>query len=167
MAIGRAPCCAGAATAQVGLLSSKPGSAHHEALFGPQSSLAVESEGFVSLHAHEHVFGVGSTYDQETAYIVSGGVTPFREVPWSLTLVQTYTYENGRAPQGDQTGPLSSCGGCVARENLLAEEPFELPMPPHEALRPRAIALAKILRILTVLFPPRPLACKRRARRAF
>ncbi len=28
-------------------------SAHHEALFGPQSSLAVESEGFVSLQASE------------------------------------------------------------------------------------------------------------------
>jgi hypothetical protein len=81
--------------------------------------LAVESEGFVSLQAHEHVFGVGSTHDQETAYIVSAGVSPFRAVPWSLTLVQTFTYENARAPQGDQTGPLSSCGSCVALENLL------------------------------------------------
>ena len=103
----------------LGLLFSRRASAHHEALFGPQSSLAVESEGFVSLQAHEHVFGVGSTYDQETAYIVSGGVAPFRAIPWNLTLVQTFTYENARSPQGEQTGPLSSCGGCVARENLL------------------------------------------------
>src|SRR5579859_5730430 len=70
--------------------------AHHEALFGPQSSLAIESEGFVSLQAHEHVFGVGSTYDQETSYIVSAGMSPFRSIPWSLTLVQAYTYENAR-----------------------------------------------------------------------
>jgi hypothetical protein len=93
--------------------------AHHEALFGPQSSLAVESQGFVSLQAHEHVFGVGSTYDQETSYILSGGVSPFRAIPWSFTLVQAFTYENARTPQGNQTGPFSSCGGCVARENLL------------------------------------------------
>lgn len=98
--------------------------AHHEALFGPQSSLAVESEGFVSLQAHEHVFGVGSQYDQETAYIVSAGISPFRAIPWSFTLVQTYTYENARSPQGDGTGPLSSCGGCVARENLLASTSY-------------------------------------------
>src|SRR5579863_5082739 len=86
------------------LLSPTQAWAHHEALFGPQSSLAVESEGFVSLQAHEHVFGVGSTYDQETSYIVSAGVMPFRSIPWSLTLVQAYTYENARTPQGDQTG---------------------------------------------------------------
>ncbi len=98
--------------------------AHHEALFGPQSSLAVESEGFVSLQAHEHVFGVGSTYDQETAYIVSAGVSPFRHLPWSFTLVQTYTYENARTPQGNQAGPESSCGGCVARENVLVSTSY-------------------------------------------
>ena len=99
-------------------------SAHHEALFGPQSSLAVESEGFVSVQAHEHVFGLGSSYDQETAYIVSAGVSPFHGIPWSFTLVQTYTYENARTPQGDQTGPLSSCGGCIARENLLVSTSY-------------------------------------------
>ncbi len=105
-------------------LSSQRAFAHHEALFGPQSSLAVESDGFVSLQAHEHVFGVGGTYDQETAYIVSAGVTPFRSIPWSLTLVQTYTVETAREPQGDQTGPLSSCGGCIARENLLVSTSY-------------------------------------------
>lgn len=115
----QAKCCLAAAAGLAVVSSSFPAAAHHEALFGPQSSLAVESEGFVSLQAHEHVFGAGSTYDQETAYIVSGGVSPFRAIPWSFTLVQTYTYENARTPQGEQTGPQSSCGGCVARENLL------------------------------------------------
>lgn len=99
--------------------ASGPASAHHEALFGPQSSMAVESDGFVSLQAHEHVFGNRTTYDQETSYILSAGVTPLRAVPWSLAIVQAYTYENAVTPQGDQTGPLSSCGGCLARENLL------------------------------------------------
>jgi hypothetical protein len=41
-----------------------------------------------------------------------------------VTLVQTFTYENARTPQGDRTGPLSSCGGCVDRENLLASTSY-------------------------------------------
>ena len=107
------------ALAGVAVTSARTARAHHEALFGPQSSLAVESDGFVSLQTHEHVYGVGSTYDQEMVYILSAGWTPLRTVPWALTLVQPFTYENARTPQGDQTGPLSSCGGCLARENLL------------------------------------------------
>lgn len=115
---------AGAATALAILLSPARASAHHEALFGPQSSLAVESEGFVSLQEHEHVFGVGSTHDQETSYLVSAGISPFRTIPWSFTLVQAYTLESARTPQGDQTGPFSSCGGCIARENLLVSTSY-------------------------------------------
>lgn len=98
--------------------------AHHEALFGPQASLAVESEAFVSVQSHEHVFGSGATLDRETTFIFSGGVTPFRRVPWSVSLVVPYTYEDARAPAGDQTGPFSSCGGCLARENLLVSTSY-------------------------------------------
>ncbi len=115
--------CAAWATGAI-LVWSASAEAHHEALFGPQSSLAVESDGFVSLQAHEHVFGRGNTYDQETSYILSAGVTPVRSIPWSLAVVQTFTYENARAPQGEQTGPLSSCGGCVAVENLLVSTSY-------------------------------------------
>ena len=104
--------------------------AHHEALFGPQSSLAVEADGFVSVQAHEHVFGKGNTLDRETAYIVSAGISPFRKIPWSFTLVQTTTYENARSAQGDQTGPLSSCAGCFELENLLISTSYRLDFAP-------------------------------------
>jgi hypothetical protein len=109
----------GAVAAASVFLCARDACAHHEALFGPQSSLAIESEGFVSLQAHEHVYGRGLTIDHETVYIVSAGVSPFRTIPWSFTLVQPFTYENTPYPQGDQTGPLSSCRSCVASENLL------------------------------------------------
>jgi hypothetical protein len=99
-------------------------SAHHEALFGPQSSLAVESEAFVSLQAHEHVFGSGATLDRESTYILSAGATPFRAVPWSVTVVQAYTFESANAPTGNQTGPFSSCGGCLTRENVLVSTSY-------------------------------------------
>jgi hypothetical protein len=100
-------------------LWSRPAHAHHEALFGPQASLAVESEGFVSLQAHEHVFGTGRSFDRETANIVSAGISPAHGIPWSLTVVQTVTYENAVTPQGDRTGPLSSCASCLELENTL------------------------------------------------
>jgi hypothetical protein len=112
-----------AATASI-VLSTANARAHHEALFGPQSSLAVESEAFVSLQTHEHVFGSGATLDRETTYIVSAGITPFRAVPWSLTLVQAYTYQNANSPTGNQTGPFSSCSGCFARENALVSTSY-------------------------------------------
>jgi hypothetical protein len=105
-------------------IAPRTASAHHEALFGPQASLAVESAGFVSLQAHEHVFGTGSSLDRETAFIFSGGIAPFRTIPWSITLVQTFTYENAVSPQGDQIGPLSSCRRCVERENLLVSTSY-------------------------------------------
>lgn len=106
------------------LLFAGTAHAHHEALFGPQSSLAVESEAFVSLQGHEHVSGTGGSLNQESTYILSGGITPFRTIPWSITLVQAYTFQAARSPTGNQTGPFSSCGGCFTRENLLVSTSY-------------------------------------------
>ena len=82
------------------LLAARAAGAHHEALFGPQSSLAVESEAFVSLQGHEHVTGVGASATQESTYILSAGITPFRAVPWSVTLVQAYTFQTTQRTSG-------------------------------------------------------------------
>ena len=106
------------------LLAARAAGAHHEALFGPQSSLAVESEAFVSLQGHEHVTGVGASATQESTYILSAGITPFRAVPWSVTLVQAYTFQTTPSPTGNQTGPFSSCGGCFSRENMLVSTSY-------------------------------------------
>ncbi len=108
------------AAAAVCCLSAAPASAHHEALFGPQSSLAVESEGFVSLQAHSHRYGVHGTETEETTMIVSAGVSPVARVPWSLTLIQAYTYETTRVPTPPgRTGPFSACNDCTRHENNL------------------------------------------------
>jgi hypothetical protein len=90
--------------------------AHHEALFGPQSSLAVESDGFVSAQMHVKALGYGASYDRESVYILSAGISPFREVPWSVTLVQPFTYEAAHTPTATSVGPLAMCD-CFAREN--------------------------------------------------
>ncbi len=93
--------------------------AHHEALFGPQSSLAIESDGFVSLQTHVRLRGSGDSLSRETTSIVSGGIAPIAGVPWVVTLVQPFTYENARGAPGNQTGAFSGCTGCLTRENLL------------------------------------------------
>lgn len=92
--------------------------AHHEALFGPQSSLAVESPGFVSGQVHTHATGVEGSRTQETTFIVSGGVAPIDGVPWTISIVQPFTWQTTSRPTPD-AGPFSSCDGCLARENLL------------------------------------------------
>lgn len=94
--------------------------AHHEALFGPQSSLAVESDGFVSLQSHAHAYGINGTQTQEATYILSAGMSPIKGVPWSFAIVQPFTYQTTAAPTPPgSTGPFTACDGCLRRENNL------------------------------------------------
>jgi hypothetical protein len=113
---------AGAACLAIALLY-RSAAAHHEALFGPQSSLAVESDGFVSTQMHVKVIGTGASYDRESVFIVSGGVSLFRAVPWTLTLVQPLTYEAAHTPTASSVGPLAMCD-CFARENLIVANSY-------------------------------------------
>jgi hypothetical protein len=101
-------------------LAPTAASAHHEALFGPQSSLAVESGGFVSLQTHAHAYGVRGTQTNEATYILSAGISPFEGIPWSFAIVQPFTYQTSAAPTpAASTGPFSACDGCLRRENNL------------------------------------------------
>jgi hypothetical protein len=93
--------------------------AHHEALFGPQSSLAVESPAFVSFQSHVHATGRGASYVTETTYLTSAGFAPIAGVPWAISVVQPFTFQYANQPAGDQIGPNTSCGGCFRRENVL------------------------------------------------
>jgi hypothetical protein len=99
--------------------------AHHEALFGPQSSLAVESEGFVSLQSHAHAYGVRGTQTNEVTYILSAGLSPIEHVPWSFALVQPFTYQTTAVPTPPgSSGPFSACDGCLRRENNLVSTSY-------------------------------------------
>lgn len=93
-------------------------SAHHEALFGPQSSLAVESEGFLSLQTFSHSYGINGTETDETTFILSGGLSPIRDVPWTVTLVQAFTHQTSQMSVPGP-GPFTACDGCLRRENVL------------------------------------------------
>ena len=114
----------------VALLRAPPASAHHEALFGPQSSLAVESDGFVSLQNHVRAYGTNGTQTQENIFILSGGLSPISGVPWTVTLVQPLTIQTTRQPTPPgTTGPFSACDGCLARENNLVATSYRFDIP--------------------------------------
>jgi hypothetical protein len=95
-------------------------SAHHEALFGPQSSLAVESQGFASVQVFTHAYGINGQQATETTTIASAGISPFRDVPLGFTLVQPFTYQTSRNPSSPgASGPFTACDGCFRMENTL------------------------------------------------
>jgi hypothetical protein len=99
---------------------ARPALAHHEALFGPQSSLAVESQGFASAQVFVHAYGINGQETPETTMIASAGVSPFRDVPLGFTLIQPFTYQTARNPTpAGSSGPFSACDGCFRMENTL------------------------------------------------
>jgi hypothetical protein len=102
---------------QRGVTLTRTASAHHEALFGPQSSLAVESEGFVSLQSHAHAYGIHGTETQESTYILSAGLSPIGGVPWSIAIVQPFTYQTTASPTAPEAPGRSALatGACDAR----------------------------------------------------
>jgi hypothetical protein len=65
--------------------------AHHEAIFGPQSSLVLSAPGFLSLQAFSRRTVRGL---QETTGLISAGGQPFRGVPLSFTAILPATYSN-------------------------------------------------------------------------
>jgi hypothetical protein len=61
--------------------------AHHEAIFGPQSSLMLTAPTYVSLQAFSRQLGGPEHRTQESTMLLSAGVTPLRDVPLSLTAI--------------------------------------------------------------------------------
>jgi hypothetical protein len=75
-------------------------SAHHEAIFGPQSSLILSPPGFVSAQAYTRRLGPDGR--QQSTFVLSGGVTPWRAVPLSIavTVPVSVERENGATRTG-------------------------------------------------------------------
>jgi hypothetical protein len=75
-----------------------PGSAgaHHEAIFGPQSSLAFGNPGFLSTQFFARRQGDAAQFKQEYTFLVSGGYTPSEKFPLGITAIlpTSYAYES-------------------------------------------------------------------------
>ena len=69
-------------------------SAHHEAIFGPQSSLLYSSERFVSVQAFTRQLGTSSQRTQETTGVLSGGFNLVKGVPLAFTAILPYSSIN-------------------------------------------------------------------------
>lgn len=65
--------------------------AHHEAIFGPQSSLLYSSDRFMSLQVFSRQTGTAEQRTQETTGVLSGGFRPFKALPVSLTVIVPYS----------------------------------------------------------------------------
>ena len=64
-----------------------PARAHHEAIFGPQSSLVLSAPAFASLQTYSRQLGTTGDRRQESTMLLSAGLTPVRSVPLSLTAI--------------------------------------------------------------------------------
>jgi hypothetical protein len=80
------------------LLNATPRSAaaHHEAIFGPQSSLAFGSPGFLSAQVFGRRQGTSAQLRQEYTFLVSGGIAPFEKLPLGVTAILplSHVYES-------------------------------------------------------------------------
>src|ERR1051325_7342264 len=69
--------------------------AHHEAMFGPQSSAVLSPGIFVSAQLFDKEEGKDNEKRRETTTVYSVGVTPFRDKPLSIAFVLPITFAGG------------------------------------------------------------------------
>ena len=68
--------------------------AHHEAIFGPQSSLLYSLDTFVSAQVFSRQTGTSGQKTQETTGVISGGVNPIKGLPVTVTAIVPYSIIN-------------------------------------------------------------------------
>ena len=73
-------------TAALAALAATPARAHHEAIFGPQSSLVLSAPSYASVQTFSRQLGTAGARTQESTMLLSAGVTPVRSVPLSFSL---------------------------------------------------------------------------------
>jgi hypothetical protein len=93
--------------------------AHHEAIFGPQSSLVLSAPAYVSFQTFTRQTGTATDRTQETTALVSGAVTPF-SFPLSFTVI---------AP-ASRVQLLDRGGGRTASEDLIVGTRYRLDLEP-------------------------------------
>jgi hypothetical protein len=87
-------CCVSFIGIVLSFLVAIPASAHHEAMFGPQSSAVLSPTMFISAQIFDRENGQGDYRHRETTTVFSTGVTPFKGNPLSLAFVAPITTES-------------------------------------------------------------------------
>jgi hypothetical protein len=68
------------------LLAATPAAAHHEAIFGPQSSAVLSAEQFASAQVFTRETGTGEARRRQSTTVFSAGMQPFKR-PLSVAVV--------------------------------------------------------------------------------
>ena len=84
-------------------LIATPASAHHEAIFGPQSSAVLSAGRFASAQVFTRDTGDDPTRRRQTTTVFSAGVQPFRR-PLSVAAVVPVSFIGGSSTGGAKTG---------------------------------------------------------------
>jgi hypothetical protein len=77
------------------ILLATPAHAHHEAMFGPQSSAVLSPGIFISAQLFDKEQGDDDQKRRETTMVCSVGVTPFKGKPLSIAFVLPMTFTSG------------------------------------------------------------------------
>ena len=101
-----------------GFLIPGMASAHHEALFGPQSSLIQAVDNYVSLQAFSKQTGTAEDRTQETTVTLSGGLKPIRSVPVTVTAIVPYSFCSELDAGESRNGPENIVVGLRYRYDL-------------------------------------------------
>jgi hypothetical protein len=135
--------------ALVTLLAAAPAArAHHEAIFGPQSSLVLSAPAFVSLQS----FARSGAGGEESTWLLSAGFTPSSRLPLSLTLIASASLVSAPA-EPDRAGLEDIVAGARWRQDLgegsylLGMAAIELPTGSmdHRPLRGPVDGMAALL----------------------
>ena len=87
----------------VAALFATPAFAHHEAIFGPQSSAVLSAGRFVSAQVFTRDTGPDSNRRRQTTTVFSGGLQPFKR-PLSLAVVVPVSFVGGTPTASGRTG---------------------------------------------------------------
>jgi len=82
------------------LLSARPAFAHHEAMFGPQSSAVLSPGIFLSALVFDKETGEGNQKRRETTTVYSVGFKPLKKQPLSLAFILPATFAAGAPDPG-------------------------------------------------------------------
>jgi hypothetical protein len=88
------------------LFSARPASAHHEAMFGPQSSSVLSPGIFLSAQVFDKEEGKDNQKRRETTTVYSVGFKPLKKQPLSIAFVLPVTFAGG-APDPSEPGAAS------------------------------------------------------------
>src|SRR5437870_4312225 len=91
----------------VGLIAA-PASAHHEAMFGPQSSAVLSPAFFVSAQVFDKEKGKDTETGRETTTVYSAGFSPLKNKRLSIAFVVPITFASGVS---DSSTPGSASRG--------------------------------------------------------